>query len=318
MSASSEYSCDASLGAVADADGRSSPLAPDDTSLPARADAVCLWCETPIGGGTYCSKTCRQWGFRARRLLPSLEYFDVASLGASADVVQVPASPGAARDVSGRARQARYRARCVFRKEGRDALPRRLRISDPPYPGKAFLYRAEPTFGGEVDHARLLESLTTFDGWVLATSAEALRDVLALCPRGTRVASWHKPHGAQSTTRGAHNCWEPILYWPAREFRPGFPDTLVAHAARSGGTLIGRKPIAWVAFVIKLLGALPIDTLDDEFPGTGVVGRVWRQFTHYSSLPPRGDAVSARSMGDASPRYRSDKSRAVARDGGAS
>ena len=67
-----------------------------------------------------------------------------------------------------------------------------LAYADPPYPGNAWLYRDHPDYGGEVDHAALIEQLTGYDGWALSTSAEALPSVLALCPRGVRVAAWHR------------------------------------------------------------------------------------------------------------------------------
>lgn len=244
---------------------------------------ACAWCGTPISVGRYCSKQHRQTAFRARKRLPSLgagcEYSSDESSAprGSGDVAPVPAcsSLGAAHAT----RSAKAWARRVAKLEGLDGKPRRLAIADPPYPGKAYLYRDQPTFGGEVDHRALLEQLATYDGWVLATSAEALRDLLPMCPAGTRVAPWVKPHGVSSKTRGAHNCWEVLLYWPAREMRPGFRDYLRALPARRGGTLIGRKPVSWVTFAIRLLGAMPHDSLDDLFPGTGVVGRVWNQFT---------------------------------------
>ncbi len=272
-------------------------------------ERACAWCSAPISVGKYCSKQHRQTAFRARKRLPSLgaarEYSGDASPAPRGvgDVAPVPAtsSLGAARAT----RSAKAWARRVAKLEGLDGKPRRLAVADPPYPKRAYLYRDQPTFAGEVDHAALLEQLATYDGWVLATSAEALRDLLPLCPLGTRIAPWVKPHGVSPKTRGAHNCWEVLLYRPARELRPGFRDYLRCQPARRGGTLIGRKPVAWVTFAIKLLGALPHDTLDDLFPGTGVVGRVWKQF----ATRPRG-------VGDASPRYRRD-ARAAAGDGGA-
>ena len=68
--------------------------------------------------------------------------------------------------------------------------PFRLAYADPPYPGKAFYYRDHADYGGEVDHAALIEQLAAYDGWALSTSAEALPAVLALCPPGVRVAAW--------------------------------------------------------------------------------------------------------------------------------
>jgi hypothetical protein len=68
----------------------------------------------------------------------------------------------------------------------------RLAYADPPYPGKAYLYRDHPDYAGEVDHGELIARLAAYDGWALSTSAAALSAVLALCPPGVRVAAWHK------------------------------------------------------------------------------------------------------------------------------
>jgi hypothetical protein len=232
---------------------------------------ACEWCDEPAAGGVFCSKRCRQTAWRAREL-----FRDVArGIANPGPVVRVLGKP---RSSANAVRVAANEAAKAEKIRGFDGRPRRLGVFDPPYPGRAFLYKREASYAGEVDHVALVESLSGYDGWVLATSAEALPRVLAMCPVGTRVASWTKPHGVQRTTRGPGNVWEPILYRPAREFEPGFPDAIVAQPARGGGTLMGRKPIAWVAFAIRLLGALPHDQLEDPFPGTGVVGRVWRQF----------------------------------------
>ncbi len=180
---------------------------------------------------------------------------------------------------SKRHRQAAYRARRILRLEAADGRSLRLAYADPPYPKLAKRYYGnEPTYAGEVDHGRLLERLTTFDGWALSTSEKALRDVLPLCPPDVRIAAWGKSHNPSPRTRGPHNCWEPVIYSPARFRRPGVRDWLVAQAARFGGTLIGRKPIAFVAWMLDLIGAAPGDEFHDLFPGTGVCSSVWRQF----------------------------------------
>jgi hypothetical protein len=169
--------------------------------------------------------------------------------------------------------------------------PKRLGYADPPYPGmSAKYYGDEPTFAGEVDHAELVSRMEGYDGWALSTSAKTLQYVLSLCPPGVRVAAWGKPHGVSSKTRGAHNAWEPIIYKPARLRQPGFPDWLTALPARGGGTLPGRKPLAFCAFLFRLLGASPGDELDDLFPGTGIVGRAFAEFRR-ASLSTRRDAA---------------------------
>src|SRR5207237_8392394 len=70
--------------------------------------------------------------------------------------------------------------------------PLRLAYADPPYPGKAGLYRGHPDYAGEVDPVGLVERLVAEfpDGWALSTSAEALPVVLSSCPPAVRVAGW--------------------------------------------------------------------------------------------------------------------------------
>lgn len=224
-------------------------------------------------------------------------------------------------------RQTAFRARQLFVLEGADGAAKRLGVFDPPYLGLAKRYYGnEPSYAGEVDHKRLLERCATYDGWALACSVDSLRVLLPMCPPGVRIGSWVKPGGVPKATRGPHNRWEAVLFVPARCRQPGVRDFLRAQPARGGGTLMGRKPLAWCAWVFQLLGAAPGDTLDDAFPGTGVVSKAWRQFqtsrstratsrshhratrrlgTGKTSLEASRDP-SPRGVGDASSEYSSD------------
>lgn len=181
---------------------------------------------------------------------------------------------------SKRCRQAAFRFRRLSVVEDLGDTPKRLAYADPPYPGLAAkYYRDEQSFAGEVDHRRLLEQLATYDGWALSTSAKALRDVLPLCPPDARVCPWVKPIGASTRTRGLHNTWEPLIVMPARQRKPGIRDYLSAQPARGNGSLMGRKPARFCVYLFEALGAAAVDTLDDLFPGTGIVGRsfdLWR------------------------------------------
>lgn len=166
-------------------------------------------------------------------------------------------------------------------------------------------YGSEPTYAGEVDHAELVASLTGggFAGWALSTSAKALRDILPLCPREARVCAWVKPHGASPLTWGLHNVWEPLIVLQGRRLRPGRRDALVALPARGGGTLMGRKPLAFCAWLFSTLGMLPGDELVDLFPGTGVVGRSWLELSRGAGARSSSDAsrgAGATSTSDAS------------------
>ena len=167
--------------------------------------------------------------------------------------------------------------------------PGRFAYADPPYPGRAKrYYGGEATFAGEVDHAALVASLeaSSYTGWALSTAADALREVLPLCPAGARVCAWTKPHGVPKKTRGLHNVWEPLIVVRPRRRRPGVPDALRALPARGGGELMGRKPLAFAAWLFNCLGLVPGDELVDVFPGTGVIGQSWAAV----SLPGFRDA----------------------------
>ena len=185
---------------------------------------------------------------------------------------------------SKRCRQTAYRFRRRLRVEASNDGHKRLAYADPPYPGTAKRYYGnEESFAGEVDHKRLLERLATFDGWALSTSARALRDVLPLCPPDVRICSWVKPIGVPSSTMGLHSTWEPLIVKQARMQPPGMRDWLSAQPARYGGKLVGRKPIAFCAFLFRALGAAPDDDFADLFPGTGIVSSAWREFSSSQS-----------------------------------
>lgn len=158
----------------------------------------------------------------------------------------------------------------------------RFAYADPPYPGRAKLYYSDqPTYAGEVDHAALIASLeaSNYDGWALSTAADALRMILPMCPPHARVCPWVKPGSAPPATNGIHNMWEPLIVVGGRQEPPGKCDWLRAQPARFGGDLPGRKPIAFIAFLWSMLGAKPGDTLDDLFPGTGIVGSAWKNLS---------------------------------------
>lgn len=52
-------------------------------------------------------------------------------------------------------------------------------------------------------------------------------------------------------------------------------NALRALPARGGGSLPGRKPLAFAAWLFECLGMRPGDELVDLYPGTGVIGRAW-------------------------------------------
>jgi len=276
---------EASLPAAADASCLTGAVAERDASLAATGDEsrpglirrVCAWCDGPIPE-------------RARR-----------------DAVCC----------SVRCRQARHRfTRAVG--QARSVAPScsctlRLAYADPPYPGKARLYLDHPDYAGEVDHAALIGRLTSYDGWALSTSSEALPAVLALCPPGVRIAAWHRGE-RPGPSRWPLRAWEPVIYSGGRQLirdrlQPRRVDSLVCGVAAvttRPGRVIGAKPAAFCRWIFDLLGAEPGDVLDDLFPGSGAISRAWATFTD-PSIQARADAssqvlmnASARGLRDAS------------------
>lgn len=183
---------------------------------------------------------------------------------------------------STKCRQWAFRLRQRIDELAQGARPLRFAYADPPYPGTAArYYKGEASFGGEVDHRALIAQLERggYAGWALSTSVKALRAVLPLCPEGAHVSAWVKPIGARARTFGPHNTWEPLIVVGGRARRPGVRDWLSAQPARGGGTLPGRKPLAFCAFLFEQLGMLPGDALDDLFPGTGIVTKAWAELS---------------------------------------
>lgn len=201
---------------------------------------------------------------------------------------------------SRRCRQAAFRLRRRSSLEATEAEPGTFAYADPPYPGLAARYYGDQdTFGGEVDHADLVQQLEAggYAGWALSTSSDALRDVLPLCPEGAHVAAWVKPLNVHGKRCGLHVCWEPLIVVGGRQRRTGVRDWLEATPARGWGDLVGRKPIAFCAWLFGVLGMQPGDTFVDLFPGTGAVARAWAEL----SRPGQDDEPSPKYSDDACP-----------------
>lgn len=195
-------------------------------------------------------------------------------------------------------RQAAHRFRKGERPRPAAETPIKLAYADPPYPGLSARYYADhPDYDGEVDHARLIESLSsTYDGWALSTAAKSLPEILKLCPEGVRVAAWVR--GFRPTS--SHfplNAWEPVVFYGGRQEADASPvtgaprrlDTLV-YGSRPRRTdpdrVIGMKPAEFCWWLFDLLGARKGDELYDLFPGSGGVARAWTILNEGAPRPP--------------------------------
>lgn len=169
----------------------------------------------------------------------------------------------------------------------------RFAYADPPYIGQAKKhYGHHKDYAGEVEHADLIARLVTEypDGWALSAAARSLPTVLPLCPADVLVLAWVKP---LAPPLGDHRIysWEPVILRGGR--RPvGYIRThLVASPpqftfrAKPAAHVIGEKPAEFCRWVFASLGACPGDTLDDLYPGSGAVARVWERYVAQLPLP---------------------------------
>ena len=150
----------------------------------------------------------------------------------------------------------------------------RLAYADPPYPGKAHLY-PENT---EVDHADLIARLCEYDGWALSTDERNLRYVIGLCPERVRVLAWCRKNAPPMLPQPWAS-WEPVLLVPARTRDVSPVRSYIEDGAPLGfhqrDGLTGQKSRGFCEWVIRALGAESDDTLEDLFPGTGIMGATW-------------------------------------------
>jgi len=178
----------------------------------------------------------------------------------------------------------------------------RFAYADPPYLDCCKLY---DHFHGEdglcwddlTTHKLLIERLTDEfpDGWAMSLSSTSLQRILPLCPTDVRVSPWCKSFSAfKKGVRPAY-AWEPVIWRGGRNPANGHPHAPPEKGGKQntpkdflwedaeGGLLApitlkkgltGAKPESFCGWVLDLLNAQPGDTVDDLFPGTGVMGRV--------------------------------------------
>lgn len=226
-----------------------------------------------------------------------------------------------------RCRQAAHRAK--VRRSELDAvlLPARLAYADPPYVGLARRYYGDqPSFAGEVDHSELVSRLARYDGFALSCSSASIPAIAALLVAAdveSRLAIWHRRPAPHPTT-GLITAYEGVFVRSARRVARGSDGPLtdvltgVGGGRRSTlpGSVIGMKPPAFLLWIFGLMGARPGDTLDDLYPGSGMVARTWASWTgpddasavvvRDASRPARANATQA---------ARRDASAAASRDG---
>jgi hypothetical protein len=163
-------------------------------------------------------------------------------------------------------------------------LPMKFAYADPPYLGMGKLYAKhhdEAHIWDSIDaHADLIARLDReyVDGWALSASVPSLEAMLPLVRAGGyRIAAWVKPFAAFKRNVRVAYTWEPVIVRGGRlSSKDGAlvtRDHLAEPITLKKG-LPGAKPERFCRWVLDLLGFVPGDTVDDLFPGTGVMGRV--------------------------------------------
>ncbi len=126
---------------------------------------------------------------------------------------------------------------------------------------------------------RLIEEFP--DGWAVSMSVPSLKQYLAWCPDDVRIAAWVKPFAVFKPNVPRAYCWEPVIFRGGRDLTR--EDATVRDWVSASITLrkglTGAKPREFCYWLFDFLGVVPGDELVDLFPGTGIVGRCFSEYT---------------------------------------
>jgi hypothetical protein len=155
--------------------------------------------------------------------------------------------------------------------------------ADPPYLGCGALYKDKHPdaldWNSIERHERLVDDLHRDypDGWAVSLASTTLWQLLPLFYEGVRVAAWVKPFAAFKPNVNPAYTWEPVIFCGGRKrdrAAPTVKDHLACNITLKKG-LTGAKPAEFCEWILDLLGFDHTqDTLDDLFPGTGIMGQV--------------------------------------------
>jgi len=161
--------------------------------------------------------------------------------------------------------------------------------ADPPYIGQAKRHYSDDPRCAEVDHAELITRLCRdYDGWALSLSSPTLKTILALCPDGVRVGAWVKPFASFKPGVNPAYAWEPVIFYGCRPLSRDVAtvtDYVSANITLKRGTH-GAKPEKFCYWLFSMLGIQSGDTLDDLYPGSGVVSKAFEMWKRQVSLLP--------------------------------
>lgn len=165
----------------------------------------------------------------------------------------------------------------------------RVAYADPPYIGQARKHYSHDPRCAEVDHAKLIEHLNTFDAWALSCSSPSLRQILPLCPADVRVMAWVKFCTFKVNVNPAY-AWEPVIVRGGRK-RTRRQDTLrdwFAHVITLKKGLVGVKPEKVCHWLFGVLNLQPHDEFHDLFPGSGAVSAAWETWKQLNAPAVHG------------------------------
>jgi hypothetical protein len=167
-----------------------------------------------------------------------------------------------------------------------EKLEMKLAYADPPYIGQAKKHYSDQALHAEVDHGRLVFDLVNnYDGWALSCSSTTLQQILVYCPKRVRIGAWVKPFASFKPGVNPAYAWEPVIFMPARENRRDkdtVRDWFSGNITMQKG-VHGAKPFKFCYWLFDILGAEPGDTLDDLYPGTGIVSTAWASWVDQKS-----------------------------------
>lgn len=153
----------------------------------------------------------------------------------------------------------------------------RFAYADPPYIGCGHLYEEKV----DVDHLVLLRRLRDEypDGWALSASSPTIGVIAAMCEHlkiTYRIGAWVKPFAVFKPNVGLAYAWEPVFFSGGRKItreEPTVRDWVSCNITLRKG-LTGAKPPEVCKWILDALNFQYGDTLDDLFPGTGIMGEV--------------------------------------------
>jgi len=160
--------------------------------------------------------------------------------------------------------------------------------ADPPYIGQAKRHYGHDPNCAEVDHVELINHLESeYDGWALSMSAAmySLKTIVTAAPDDCRMAAWVKPWAVFKAVDPAYT-WEPVLFKTQRKHskkQNTVRDHLICNITMKKG-LVGAKPKDFCYWLFELLGMKESDSFDDLYPGTGIVGDSWNEWSSRNKI----------------------------------